>query len=44
LQGSTMIQLAQAEPDVLAQALDLAWQNSALAAKPRKARKAASLR
>jgi hypothetical protein len=44
LQGSTMVQLDAAKPDVISQALDLAWQNSAAGAKPRKARKAASPR
>lgn len=38
LQGCTSVLLAAAKPDVLAQALDLAWQNSAIApaAKPKK--------
>ena len=44
LQGSTMVQLDAARPDVISQALDLAWQNSAATAKPRKAREAASPR
>jgi len=38
LQGSTSVRLAAATPDVLSQALELAWQNSATTSqvKPRK--------
>jgi hypothetical protein len=43
LQGSTTVRLAKAKPEVLANALDLAWQNSAAeaitkSAKPKAAR------
>jgi hypothetical protein len=41
LQGSTMVRLEAARPDVLSQALDLAWQNSAAAAAAKKAKKSA---
>jgi len=41
LQGSTSVLLSAAKPDIAAQALDLAWQNSALAPVP-KPRKSAS--
>jgi hypothetical protein len=39
LQGSTMVRLQAAKADVIAQALDLAWQNSAVAAPAKKAMK-----
>lgn len=39
LQGSTMVHLALVKTDVLAQALDLAWQNSAATAPAKKAKK-----
>jgi hypothetical protein len=39
LQGSTSVLLAAAKRDVLAQALDLAWQNSAIAPVTKKAAK-----
>ena len=42
LLGSTTVRLAQAKPDVLNTALDLAWQNSAAAKATRKAKKGAS--
>lgn len=46
LQGSTSVRLASATPDILAQALELAWQNSSLAspAKQRKTSKRAGNR
>jgi len=40
LQGGTSVILAAVKPDVLAQALDLAWQRSAEAAPVKKAKKA----
>ena len=42
LQGSTMVRLEAVKRDVLAQALDLAWQNSTTAGTVKKARKAPS--
>jgi hypothetical protein len=42
LQGSTMVRLEAVKRDVLAQALDLAWQNSAAASTVKKAGKALS--
>jgi hypothetical protein len=41
LQGSTSVLLAAVKPDVIAQALDLAWQNSAATTPPKKAKKKA---
>ena len=41
LQGSTMVQLEAAKADVIAQALDLAWQLSAATAPAKKAKKRA---
>ena len=41
LQGSTMVRLEAAKTDVIAQALELAWQNSAEGAPVKKAKKAA---
>jgi hypothetical protein len=38
LQGSTMVRLEAAKPDLIAQALDLAWQESAAAGVKKKAR------
>lgn len=42
LQGSTMVRLDAVKPDVIAEALGLAWQNSAVETRPRKAAKARS--
>jgi len=42
LQGSTSVLLAAAKRDVLAQALDLAWQNSAVATAAKKSPKKAA--
>ncbi len=41
LQGSTSVRLAAVKPDVLAQALDLAWQQSAAASPVKKAKRQA---
>ena len=41
LQGCTSVLLAAAKPDVLAQALDLAWQNNSFETPAKKAKKSA---
>ena len=41
LQGSTMVHLAQVKSDVVAQALDLAWQLSAATAQTKRTKKTA---